>query len=82
MTKARDSGKHHRPSAAELDERIAIPLDPETVIEGMMKVDSEKVREAEPRRLRMVVRQATAEDQEARKAKRLREVAELEREVW
>lgn len=32
------------------DERVAIPLDPETVIEGMMQVDAEKVREAEPKR--------------------------------
>jgi hypothetical protein len=43
-------GKHHRPSAAELDERVAIPLDPEVVIEGMMQVDVEKVKAAEPKR--------------------------------
>jgi hypothetical protein len=44
------TSKHHRPSAAELDERIAIPLDPVTVIEGMMQVDAEKVAEAMPKR--------------------------------
>jgi hypothetical protein len=47
---AEKSGKHRRPTAEELDERIAIPLDPATVIEGMMQVDVEKVREAEPKR--------------------------------
>jgi hypothetical protein len=45
-----ESGKHKRPTAEELDERISIPLDPATVIEGMMQVDADKVREAEPKR--------------------------------
>jgi hypothetical protein len=31
--------KHKRPSAAEMDERVAIPLDPETAIEALLKVD-------------------------------------------
>jgi hypothetical protein len=31
--------KHTRPSAAEMDERITIPLDPETAIEALLKVD-------------------------------------------
>ena len=50
MSKKRSDGKHKRPSANELDERVSIPLDPETVIEGMMQVDPVKVREAEPKR--------------------------------
>jgi hypothetical protein len=49
-TKKSTEGKHRRLSAAELDERIAIPLDLAVVIEGMMQVDAEKVREAEPKR--------------------------------
>lgn len=48
--KNRSEGKHRRRTAEELDERIAIPLDPETVIQGMTQVDAEKVREAEPKR--------------------------------
>lgn len=48
--KDRADGKHRRPTAEELDERISIPLDPATVIEGMTQVDAEKVREAEPKR--------------------------------
>ena len=49
-SKARADGRHRRPSAEEMDERVAIPLDPATVIESMMKVDPVKVREAEPKR--------------------------------
>jgi hypothetical protein len=45
-----EAGKHRRPTAEELDERISIPLDPKTVIEGMMQVNAEKVRDAEPKR--------------------------------
>jgi hypothetical protein len=52
MVKQRGSGTHKRPSAAELEERISIPLDPKTVIEGMMQVDGEKVAKAMPKRER------------------------------
>jgi hypothetical protein len=48
-TRKRPDGTHQRPPE-ELGERIAIPLDPATVIEGMMQVDADKVREAEPKR--------------------------------
>jgi hypothetical protein len=48
-TQKRPDGTHQRPPE-ELGERIAIPLDPATVIEGMMQVDADKVREAEPKR--------------------------------
>jgi hypothetical protein len=30
---------HKRPSKAEMDERITIPLDPETAIKALLKVD-------------------------------------------
>lgn len=39
MPKKRADAKHKRPTAEELDERVSIPLDPQTVIEGMMQVD-------------------------------------------
>jgi hypothetical protein len=33
--------KHKRPTPEELDERLVIPLDPETAIEAILKVDPE-----------------------------------------
>jgi hypothetical protein len=44
------NGKHRRHSAEDLDERVAIPLGPERVIEGMVQVDAEKVANAMPKR--------------------------------
>jgi hypothetical protein len=44
--------RHKRPTAEQLDERVAIPLNPQTVIDGMMQVDAEKVKATEGKRQR------------------------------
>jgi hypothetical protein len=41
MEGRKKSEPHRRPTAAEMDERVKIPLDPETAIEALLKVDPE-----------------------------------------
>ena len=41
---------HRRPSAAEMDERVAIPLDPEIAIQALMKVDLDAPEADKPKR--------------------------------
>ena len=37
MSEPKPRPKHRRPSAAELDERLIVPLDPEKFVEGVLQ---------------------------------------------
>ena len=39
MSVTRKPGEHGHPTAAKLDERVAVPLDPEEAIRAFLKVD-------------------------------------------
>ena len=41
MTMPRE-GKHRRPSAEEMDERLVVPLDPEEAVKGFLAVDPDQ----------------------------------------
>ncbi len=47
-----ERGKHKRPTAEQLDERVSIPLDTATTIEALMRVDPDKVDAKMPKRVR------------------------------